>query len=59
MAEKLDPNELDSFKELLMANSMQIDAMAMLLIDKGLITHDEYFTKLKQVQMEYKSKIDD
>ena len=56
MAERLDPKELVSFKELLLANSMQIDAMAMLLIDKGLITHDEYFTKLKQVQMEYKIK---
>jgi hypothetical protein len=59
MAEKLDPSELVSFKELLMANSMQIDAMAMLLIDKGLITHDEYFTKLKQLQTEYRSKIND
>ncbi len=25
MAEKLDPNELVSFKELLMANSIQVD----------------------------------
>ena len=56
MAEKLDPNELVSFKELLMANSMQVDALAMLLINKGLITHDEYFTKLKQVQAEYQRK---
>jgi len=53
MAEKLDPSELVSFKELLMANSLQVDAMAMLLIEKGLITEDEYFTKLKQVQAEY------
>ena len=56
MAEQLDPDELVNFKELLMANSMQVDTMAMLLIDKGLITHDEYFTKLKQVQMEYSRK---
>ena len=56
MAEKLDPNELVDFRELLVANSIQVDAMAMLLIEKGLITKDEYFTKLKQVQMEYRSK---
>ncbi len=58
MAEQLDPNELVSFRELLVANSIQVDAMAMLLIEKGLITKDEYFTKLKEVQMEYKSKHD-
>jgi hypothetical protein len=56
MAEKLDSNELVSFKELLMANSIQVDTMAMLLIDKGLITKDEFFTKLKQVQTEYQKK---
>jgi len=56
MAEQLDPNELVDFRELLVANSIQVDAMAMLLIEKGLFTKDEYFTKLKKVQMEYKSK---
>ena len=53
MAEKLDPNELVSFKELLMANSIQVDTLGQLLIEKGLITKDEFHTKLKQVQMEY------
>jgi hypothetical protein len=56
MAEQLDQDELVSFRELLIANSIQIDAIAMLLIEKGLITKDEFDTKLKQVQMEYKSK---
>ena len=59
MAEKLDQNELVSFRELLIANSIQIDAMAMLLFEKGLITKDEFFAKLKQVRMEYKSKDND
>jgi len=53
MAEQLDSNELVSFRELLIANSIQIDALAMLLIEKGLITKDEFHTKLKQVQTEY------
>ena len=53
MAEQLDPNELVSFRELLIANSIQIDALAMLLIEKGLITKDELHTKLKHVQTEY------
>jgi len=56
MAEKLDPSELVSFKELLMANSIQVDAMAQLLIEKGIFTKDEFFTKLVQVQKEYQGK---
>ena len=56
MAEKLDQSELDSFREILVANSIQVDAMAMLLIDKGLITKDDFHTKLKQMQVEYRSK---
>jgi beta-N-acetylglucosaminidase len=54
MAEKLDPEELVSFKELLMANSIQVDAVAQLLIEKSIITKEEFFAKLKQVQSEYK-----
>ncbi len=53
MAEKLDPKELVSFKELLMANSIQVDSVAQLLIEKGIITTEEFFAKLKQVQSEH------
>ena len=56
MAKKLDPAELVSFKELLMANSIQIDALCQLLIEKELITQEEFFTKLKQVQTDYQNK---
>ena len=56
MAEQLDPKDLVSFKELLMANSIQVDALSQLLIDKGLITEQEFFTKLKQVQHDYERK---
>jgi mannitol/fructose-specific phosphotransferase system IIA component (Ntr-type) len=56
MAQKLEQNEIVSFKELLIANSIQVDALAQLLIEKGLITEQEFFTKLKQVQAEYESK---
>ena len=56
MAEKLDPKDLVSFKELLMANSIQVDAVAQLLIEKGIITNEEFFAKLKQVQSEYQKE---
>ena len=46
VAEKLDSTDLVNFKELLMANSIQVDALAQLLIEKGIITTDEFFDKL-------------
>jgi hypothetical protein len=56
MAERLYGKELVAFKELLMANSIQVDALAQLLIEKGLITEEKFFSKLKQVQEEYTIK---
>ena len=56
MAQKLNPNELVSFKELLIANSIQVDALCQLLMDKGFFTEAEYFTKLKQVQHDHQAK---
>ena len=53
MAEQLDPKELVAFKELLMANSMQVDAAVQLLIEKGIFTKEEFFDKLRQVHGEY------
>ncbi len=59
MAQKLDNSELVTFKELLMANSIQVDALAQLMIRKGFITKEEFFDMLKEVQAEYQSKTDD
>ena len=56
MAQKLDPNELVTFKELLMANSIQVDTSVQLLIEKRFLTEVEFFTKMKQVQIEYMKK---
>jgi hypothetical protein len=53
LSRKLDEKELVSLKELLMANSIQVDALVQLLIEKGVITKQEFFTKFKQVQAEY------
>ena len=50
MAEQIDPKELVSFKEMLMANAIQFDAEVRLLIEKGFFTEAEYFARLKKVQ---------
>ena len=59
MATPLDANDFVSFKELLMANSIQVDALAQLMIRKGFITKEEFFDMLKQVQTEYQNKRND
>ena len=59
MAQKLDDSETVTFKELLMANSIQMDALAQLMIRKGFITKEEFFDMLKEVQAEYQSRSDD
>ena len=56
MATPLDTNDLVSFKELLIANSIQVDTAVQLLIEKGFFTEAEFFTKFKQVQQQYQSK---
>ena len=56
MAQKIDSKELVTFKELLIANSIQVDAICQLLMDKGFFTESEYFNKLKQVQLDYQRK---
>ena len=56
MAQQLDPSELVTFKELLISNSIQLDTVTQLLIDKGMFTHDEFLTKLKQVHTDYISR---
>jgi hypothetical protein len=55
VAQQLDPKDLVTFKELLMANSIQVDTAVQLLIEKGFFTEAEYFTKMKQVQAQYQN----
>jgi len=56
MATSLPENELVSFKELLMANSIQVDALAQLLIEEGLISQEKFIAKLKQVKAQYQER---
>ena len=44
MGQKLGDKELVSFKELLLANSIQVDALAQLLIEKGVITEETFYS---------------
>ena len=56
MAEKLDEKEITTTEELFWKNMYQLDAVTQLLVEKGIFTEQEFFTKLKQVQGEWESK---
>jgi len=49
MAEKLDPKELVSFKELLMSEVIQSEAIINLLDKKGIISKRELLEEMKNV----------
>jgi hypothetical protein len=53
MEQTPEDKEQVSAMELMMANSIQVDALTQLLIEKGLITEEDFYRKLKQVQRQY------
>ena len=59
MDQKSDYAESVSLKELLVANAVMADALTQLLIEKGIITQEELFTKLQYVQSEYRARQND
>jgi len=56
MAKQLDPQDLVTFKEFVLANSIQIDALTQLLIEMGIISEQKFMAKLKEVQLQYRSR---
>jgi hypothetical protein len=57
MGKKLNKDDLVSFRELLVANSIQVDALTQLLIEEGVISEQKFVSRLKQVQAEYKKRL--
>jgi len=52
---KDDNQEEVSIEELIMAQMVRLDAISQLLVEKGLISEEEFYTKLTQVQAEYQN----
>ena len=53
MAHALEPKEAVDIREFVMTNTIQVDTMYRLLIDKGFFTEAEFLEKLKAVQADY------
>jgi hypothetical protein len=58
MADKLDPKELVSFKELLMSEVIQSEAIINLLDRKDIISKQELLEEMKRVQAALNKKKD-
>ena len=56
MTRKTSERAAVSYDELLMSQMIQLDAVTQLLIEKGVIGEQEFYTKLKQVQAEYQAR---
>ena len=54
MAEKLDPKEMVTQKELVYSSMMQIEAITRLLLKKGIISKDELQAEYTQLMQEAK-----
>lgn len=50
MAKKLDPKEIVDFKELLMSEVIQSEALINLLDEKGIISKQELLEEMKKIQ---------
>jgi hypothetical protein len=59
MAEPLNPDETVDFEELLIANMVELQTIAQLLIEKGIFSEPEYLNKLKLVNAEYQDRTRD
>jgi hypothetical protein len=57
MTKKLAIKEMGTIREMLLANSFQIDALAQLMIEKGLISEQEFLEKLKKVQAAFQRRV--
>jgi len=52
---KDDNKEVVTTEELVMAQMIRLDAIAQLLIEKGIVSEEEFYSKLKNVQAQYQN----
>jgi len=52
MAKPLDPKEIVTIQELVISNTLEIEALRQLLFEKGIMTEEEFISKYKTLQIE-------
>jgi len=56
MATVLDPKQVISFEELLMSQVVQQESLTRLLIEKGILTKEDFLDMVRVVDQEMKGK---
>ena len=56
MAIPLDPKQLISFEELLMSQVVRQEALTRLLVEKGILTKEEFLETVRVIDREMKRK---
>ena len=59
MTAKTETTEPAALEELVVSNTIQLDALRQVLIAKGLLTSDEFEAALQKVQDEYRRQAGD
>ncbi len=57
MAQQKDQPELIPIHELVGSNTIQLDAIYQLMIEKGYFTEAEFLAKMKEVQADYQNRL--
>jgi hypothetical protein len=55
IAQAMDTKELAEFREMVMVNTIQVDTMYQLPVQKGYFTEAEFLVKMKEVQADYQN----
>ena len=53
MTAKLNPNKIEDSEQLLISNTIQLDSVVQLLIEKGIFSKKEYSAMVDKVLKEY------
>ncbi len=56
MAERMDKRETISLEELVVSNVYQLEALVLLLDEKGILTVEELIEKIKQLRAEKEAR---
>ena len=54
--ENFNPKERTGLEKLLVSNSIQLEALTRILLDKGYVTEEELMDMMNKIQVEYQSK---
>ena len=56
MTKKIAVKEMAAIREMLLSNSIQVDALVQLLVEKGVFTNEEYLTMVKKAQADFQRR---